>query len=206
MFARTVTDKNNPFGTLFNSTSALPLADDFREEFLEHVPGLAASTVMGVTMNIPDTFNTGQSTSFNFGAPDNYPSAFSAGGGNGSVFGQQIQAKLTAIGSTLTPANIVTRALSQSCAGCHELAAALPIGGGLTFPNSLTFVHVSESGALSSALTGTFLPHRAAVLADFLQACSAPSPPQLAALMSLADPDPDADDAPVPTLGGSVTH
>ena len=206
MFARPVTDKNNPFGTLFNSTSALPLADDFREEFLEHVPGLAASTVMGVTMNIPDTFNTGQSTSFNFGAPDNYPSAFSAGGGNGSVFGQQIQAKLTAIGSTLTPANIVTRALSQSCAGCHELAAALPIGGGLTFPNSLTFVHVSESGALSSALTGTFLPHRAAVLADFLQACSAPSPPQLAALMSLADPDADADDAPVPTLGGSVTH
>jgi hypothetical protein len=208
MFPKPVTDKNNPFGNLFNSSSPLALAGDFQADFINRVPGLAAPTVMGITMTTPDLFNSGQSTSQNFGAPDTYTSAFASGGGAGSPFGQQIQAKLTSIGSPLTPANIVARAPSQSCAGCHELATGLNLGGGLTFPLSQGFVQVNENGGLSSALTGTFLPHRANVLAVFLQACGGPAnfANDADSMMSSEDAPENDNGGPVPTLGGSVTH
>ncbi len=209
LFALPVSDKNNPFGNLFNSNSTLPLADSFQEEFLEHVPSLAASTLNGISMNIPDQFNTGQSTSFNLGAPDSYLAAFAAGGGNGSAFGQQIQSKLTSIGSTLTPTNIIARALTQSCAGCHDLSIGDNLGGGITFPFSLGFVHFNENGAISPALSGTFLPHRANVLSEYLQACNSPPPPPPPSITTLTPQTTSilpASNAPVPTLGGSVTH
>jgi len=42
------------------------------------------------------------------------------------------------------------------------------LGGGLVWPSSLNFVHVNENGQLSTALTGTFLPHRLEILTEFL--------------------------------------
>lgn len=72
-------------------------------------------------------------------------------GGDASPFGQRIQDKLTAIGSPLTPTNIVTRTQSLSCAGCHRLNAnptfaggQRSLGGGLVFPVSLDFTHAAE--------------------------------------------------------------
>lgn len=101
-----------------------------------------------------------------------------------------IQAKLTAIGSTLTVNNILDRATTQTCGGCHQLSNGAPLGGGLTWPSSGFFVHVDESGFLSQALTGTFLPHRKTVLEKFIN--------------DRCDGSAASDEAPGQTIGGSA--
>jgi hypothetical protein len=64
------------------------------------------------------------------------------------------------------------------------------LGGGLTWPGTLGFVHINENGLLSPALTGTFLPFRKNVLENFINANCAPTPS--------AEPD-----DPELTIGGS---
>lgn len=75
----------------------------------------------------------------------------------------------------MTADAILRRATMDSCAGCHAPAKFLgperKIGCGVSWPASLGEVHIDESGKLSPALTDVFLPHRAQVLQDFLQAC-----------------------------------
>jgi hypothetical protein len=99
-------------------------------------------------------------------------------------FSAAIQAKLDALGNPdkLTPADIVARAQALSCAGCHEFSSNKAMGGGLTYPASLRFVHVAEnqtevapdgpSGSLrymiSPALTSLYLPRRQQVMQLFL--------------------------------------
>lgn len=172
-----VTVKTNPFGGLFNSNSTDSRAASFRSHFLTQVASLAVNNVNTFNYAVPDTFNTAQSDAQAFSGVDLYTSQFGTGA---STFRSDIQAKLTAMGSTLTPDNIVARAQALSCAGCHNLSAGANLGGGLTFPlphPSPSFVHnseLAESGPegdrfqLSPALTGTFLPHRQGVLAAYL--------------------------------------
>jgi hypothetical protein len=90
----------------------------------------------------------------------------------------EIEAKLSAAGSTLSVDDVVLRAQAQSCAGCHRLNNNVAIGDGLTWPSSLGFVHVSErlteespSGRrfmISDALRQVFLPRRFEILQKFL--------------------------------------
>ena len=66
----------------------------------------------------------------------------------------------------------------MSCAGCHQLSNGKNLGGGVTWPASFGFAHVTEVNRESSAdglrfrispaLTNVFLPHRKAVLEAFL--------------------------------------
>ena len=70
-----------------------------------------------------------------------------------------------ALGSPLTPANILDRATTQSCAGCHQLSNGKNVGG-FVWPSSLGFVHIDENRVLSPALIGTFIPHRKQILED----------------------------------------
>src|SRR6185436_3426806 len=79
-----------------------------------------------------------------------------------------IKAELTDLGSTLTVNQVLNRATTQTCAGCHMVSNGQALGGGLTWPSSLGFVHIDESSALSPALSGTFLPRRKAVLEKFI--------------------------------------
>ena len=68
----------------------------------------------------------------------------------------------------------MARALTQSCAGCHQLSnnallGGLDASGGLlTWPASAGFVHAVEDGTRSPALNNVFLPKRKAVLEQFL--------------------------------------
>lgn len=70
---------------------------------------------------------------------------------------------------------VIRRANALSCAGCHAPADFLgperSIGCGLTWPDSLGQSHVNEKSELSPALKDVFLPHRAEVMQNFLQAC-----------------------------------
>ncbi|WP_224368579.1 NBR1-Ig-like domain-containing protein [Hyalangium versicolor] len=169
-----VTVKTNPFGGLFNPASTDPRAASFQSHFLTQVASLAVNDINTFGYEVPNTFNGGQSDAQSDGGPDNYRAQFGTGA---STFRTNIQTQLTAIGSTLTPDQIVSRAQSQSCGGCHQRSNNAPLGGGLTFPLSSGFVHsteFTETGpdgtrfVISPALTGTFLPHRQQVLANFL--------------------------------------
>src|SRR4051812_30567723 len=84
-------------------------------------------------------------------------------------FQTQIAAKIT--NPALTVTNILDRATTQTCAGCHQLNSGphAQLGDGVGWPASLGFVHIDEQSRLSPALTLKFLPHRSDVLTAFLQ-------------------------------------
>lgn len=170
-----VTDKNNPGGTLFDPASAHPQAPAFQStDFISQVEPLSVNDINRFSMAIADSYNSGQSLSQ--GNENHYVSQFGVGP---SPFHLNIQNKLLGIGSLLKPQEVVARALALSCAGCHQLSNNANLGGGLTWPSSLGFVHVAEQTEagpdgkrfiISQALTDVFLPHRQALLETFLNA------------------------------------
>jgi len=177
-----VTVKTNPAGLLFSPSSVHPQKPDFQNTaFPEQVPSLARNDINTFIMSIPDRFNSGESEA-QF-TENEYVAQFTP---NPSTLRTNIQSKLTGMGSTLTPDHIVRRAMTQSCAGCHQHNNAAPnndLGNGMIWPPSQGFVHVSEVSPeagpdglrfrISPALTDVFLPHRKAVLENFL---SQPAP------------------------------
>ncbi|WP_164014381.1 hypothetical protein [Pyxidicoccus trucidator] len=171
-----VTVKTNPGGTLFNPASVHSEAPTFQNtSFPGQVSRLAVNDLNLFTMFTSDVHNSGQSDA-QHATENRYVTQF---GVAPSAFRTNIQAKLMAIGSTLTPDQIVARAQVQSCAGCHQLSNGANLGGGLIWPSSQRFTHVSEStepgpdGArhrISPALTNVFIPHRQAVFETFVNA------------------------------------
>lgn len=171
------TVKTNPAGVLFNPKQSHPLEEDFEQRFVSQVAALAANDVLRYSMVTEDRFNSGQSNST--GTENLYVHQF----GNGaSPLRTKLQEELNRLGSTLTPNNIVARAQTLSCAGCHQLSTNVSLGGGLTWPNKskpYEFVHVSERTmedgpdgpryGLSEALVGTFLPYRQQLMEAFLE-------------------------------------
>ncbi|APR83417.1 Hypothetical protein A7982_08766 [Minicystis rosea] len=184
LFAQPVTVKNNPFGDLFKFTSTRPEAGPFQSFFVNggEIASLAATNVNNVAMATDDQFNAGQSTSVSNPIND-YVLSLNAGGA-GNPFVQSIDAELhnlfcapgTACTPPLNPQHIAERATSQSCAGCHQNSNGRDLGNGMTWPNSLGFLHVGFGGELSDALTCTFLPHRQSVLLTFLRNCGTTAP------------------------------
>lgn len=182
------TTKVNPFGPLFDPTSQDPTALAFQSDFVNHVASLAGSTLSGIGTNFPGTFNTGQSQA-NGTTENNYVANFGTLG-YPSAFRDSIQSTLTGLGSALSPEDIVARAQAMSCAGCHRLSNGAALGGGLSWPPSLGFTHVSERDVdlevvdgvtryrISDALTGSFLPARKSLAEDFLNNVPLPTRPQ----------------------------
>ena len=168
-----VTVKDNPFGPLF---AGAPGVGTFASSFASNnVITLAAETLSNIAMSTANEFNAAQSNASG-GTENNYPANFI---GN-AAFASAIQAALPA-GSTLTPADIVARAGTQSCAGCHQLsnnANLGPVENPLIWPPSLGFVHVTERVtevvdgvrrfAISPALINSFLPARKEVMEEYL--------------------------------------
>lgn len=169
-----------PAGLLFNETIAHPLGSDFRNTFLKVVGSLATSDIHRFHMNgLPSRFDSGDADE-----QDTLKSAFVAQFRSSPTFAASIQQRLRTglIRSTLTPQDIVERASAMSCAGCHQLSSGKSIGGGLVWPQSLGFVHVTEAATenspdgplgsqrfvISPALVNVLLPHRKAVLEAFL--------------------------------------
>jgi hypothetical protein len=176
-------NRNNPFGGLFEPASELAQAPAFRAFFPSQVANLAGATLADITIDVPAEFDSGQSQASGTTAAEMrylerlgpYPTDLRSG----------IQAALTSLSSTLTPDEIVLRAQAMSCAGCHRLNNDVPIGGTLTWPSALGFVHVSERDSesvdgvtrqrISDALVNEFLPHRKVVVEDFLNNKPRPS-------------------------------
>jgi hypothetical protein len=161
------TTKNNPSNLLFSGTH--PKSAAFQSWFVSAAtPRLAAATdINAIALGNANGYNTFESISGppEFTAPIDVQYAVDAS----ATFQTNIQAKLTALGSTLTATNVLGRAMTQTCAGCHQLATdgGPDIGGGLVWPEA-QFVHIDEQGTLSVALQSQFLPHRATVLHSFV--------------------------------------
>jgi hypothetical protein len=169
------TVKANPYGELFNPASTHPLAAEFQNHFVTQVSSLAVNNVNTFNYTVPDKFNSGQSVPEQ-DVPNNYFVMFTISVAGPSTFRNNIQAQLTSMGSTLTPENIISRAQTLSCGGCHQRPGDM-IGGGLTMQSSFDFTHSTEfqepgpDGTrfrVSDTLTANFLPHREQVLESFL--------------------------------------
>jgi hypothetical protein len=155
--------QNNPFGPLFHDNDSPSLA--FQKEFVGQVPSLAAKTLSAITMTTPIA-DDGPQSDEGFPTNNNY-----ADGKLSTTFSTSIASALSSIGrSDLTPTDVLNRATTQSCAGCHQISGNQGLGASLVWPASLGFTHVDEFSHLSTALTGVFLPYRARVLQNFIQA------------------------------------
>jgi len=170
-----VTDKRNAFGPLFAPDPG-PAATAFLAFFPSQVAGLTASSVPQLDIDMTDVFNTGQSQASGATALEmKYPEQL---GLAPSALRTAIQGQLTSLSSTLLPEDIARRAQALSCAGCHRLSSGVALGGGLTWPVSLGFTHVTERETevvdgetrflLSDALVKVFLPARKQIIEDFL--------------------------------------
>jgi hypothetical protein len=174
-----VTNKNNAFGPLFADGSPWPTSNAFQAFFPSQVANLAASSIPGLDIQVPDLFNTAQSQASGATAAEmRYPEQFGTDPTQPSALRASLQAELNALGSSLLPDEIVKRAQALSCAGCHKLSNGVALGGGLSWPSSLGFTHVSERETelaegqvrfrISDTLIYHLLPARKAILEDFL--------------------------------------
>ncbi|MCG5056033.1 MAG: hypothetical protein KA712_24015 [Myxococcales bacterium] len=179
------TVKNNAFGALFNPVEKAELAPAFVERattFQDRFPEVAVESLLAsdpteISVDVPPRFNAAQSLSSSTQI-DRYERQF---GDVPTAFHAAIQSRLDTLGSPVTPLQVVRRAMTISCAGCHRLNDAAPnndLGNGLTWAPSLGFVHVSEREfepddptrhRISDALKNVFLPKRLQVLETFLQ-------------------------------------
>lgn len=107
-------------------------------------------------------------------------------GSGSSTFRSDIQQKLTSIGSPLTPDQLLARAQTISCSGCHLVkdqgeGANNDVGLSSPIPfNNFLFTHTSELTEeipgepgrtrfqISNLLTNQFIPYREQVMKDFL--------------------------------------
>lgn len=160
-----VTSKVNPAEELFAGTH--PRSAAFRTQFVTQVPALAGKSAALIRMNNSDAFNEFESVS----QAGNVLYRNTANAAMRSA----IQSKLTEIGSTLTVNNILDRATTQTCAGCHQVSQG-SLGGGVRWL-SPGFVHIDEAGQMSQQLATVFVPRRKAVLESFINArCTGAKP------------------------------
>ena len=169
----------NPPASLFDETMNQPLGPGFRADFVNQVASLSNPDLNFIAMSTASQFDDGESIE---GGPGGQPTAmeYAPAFANSPNFKAVIQAKLSSA-STLTPDNVIARAQTQTCAGCHHLSLNANLGGGLTWPATLVFTHEQLAPPLdttgpdglryqiSPALQNVFLPFRKHVIETFLQ-------------------------------------
>jgi hypothetical protein len=170
-----VTVKNNPTALLFGDPASDPRIADFQLQLVrDNVASLASTGLSDIAMSTPDAFNSAQSHSSG-SAEMNFAALFST---QQTGLRSAIWRALGTLGSDITPEQLVARAHTQTCAGCHQLSNGEDLGGGLFWPASLGFVHVTEEAPetvdgqvryrISPLLVSSFLPTRQRVMLDYL--------------------------------------
>lgn len=185
--------KGSPYGALWNEDVAntpgpyQARAQAFQASVLLQMGSLGAGRLVDITYAVDPAHEGGQSISTHtpigggsphfFGEIDDYLRQFNAAAGPTRSF-------RTALASgPLTAEQVVNRATTQSCGGCHTLELGLQlndsIGGPVTLPNGstttrwtspLTFTHIGFNEIVSPGLTSVFLPARRQFLVDQLNA------------------------------------
>jgi len=174
---------NMVFGDLFDATNNGTQAKAFRDLFVAQVPNLAIRNANEFFMETPRDYLMAESDPTDGDKEFEYVTAFNRSKLTAPAFKTAIQAKLTSIGSTLTPEQIVRRAETQSCIGCHFFGN--DVGEGVTFPKSIDGIqHVTEDTPetgeagqryrISVGMRDAFVPHRMQILIDYLNTGKAP--------------------------------
>ncbi|MAZ66351.1 MAG: hypothetical protein CMF25_04515 [Kangiellaceae bacterium] len=174
------TVKENPFGPLFNDQQTVVEAsrgEAFRADFLANLPSLLVDNVADIKIVVSNDEHLNIQSHASGGIfENNFQPQVDLGSG---AFRGQIQDRLTELGSSLTVDQVLRRASTQTCGGCHQpstfnLTGTNALGGGLSFPSSSGFVHVNENPTfngtfnLSPALRNVFLPARQSNMEAFL--------------------------------------
>lgn len=203
---RAATVNQNPDAALFNDNDNSPRAKRFRNPrnpagFIAQIPGLIAGDLNLINISTLDReFFNGQSTSSPslilpaqnnpfpvngpFPAPlndSNYNVVYMANARAKGPLTRAIQKELDRLGSSLTPEQVVRRAQTQACAGCHMLATSqaalfggigdplppppadqvLPpavanqLGDGLVWPDAANSISPVQPGAFINSFTQT---------------------------------------------------
>ncbi|ALQ51548.1 hypothetical protein [Nitrosomonas ureae] len=81
----------------------------------------------------------------------------------------QVQSRLAELKDLtgISSVQLMNRAGTMTCGGCHQFSAGKDLGSGAVWPNSLRFVHVDETGKLSPLLTDVFIPKRVQIAQQF---------------------------------------
>jgi len=181
---------DNPYFLLTGPVGATPLAQSFQDWFVSSLApgrGLLGPEMSELTMGVPEQFLMGESRLPEFiGAPSPPPRNLSDEAS--PAFASRVQARLAALNVNLTAAELINRAESATCTGCHRSSADDDVGftsasgAPLPFPTALPFRQIDGNQSvvgpdgprfkISSALTDTFLPFRKANLERFLNAAA----------------------------------
>ncbi|MFZ5446423.1 MAG: hypothetical protein ACOZQL_40925 [Myxococcota bacterium] len=161
-----VTVKANP--ALILATDDHARSATFQSQFVRRMASLTGTDVARIGLKVNDVHNTFESISQRPVHTD-YAAAASAG----------FKSAIAAQSGALTADDVLHRAQTQTCAGCHQASNGVNLGPGVDgprWPPSNGFTHVNElsrPARLSLALTDVFLPHRKQVLEDFINSrCS----------------------------------
>jgi hypothetical protein len=173
--------QNMPMGNLFDAKIQSEQGLRFRENFIQQVETLAISDRNRFFMDVPREFLIAESDPVDGEPAFLFLPSFFSGlvTPDGQEFSAQIADELKRVGSSLTPTDLVYRAQTQNCYGCHAAGVA---GIRLTLPPvppptailqhiSERFQEQGEAGqrySISPAMRDQFLPHRMDVLRNFL--------------------------------------
>ena len=153
--------KANP--ALVLATDGHPRSAAFQTQFVKRMGSLTGTdaATLGLKVNeVHDTFEGISQTPFS----TDYASAATPA----------FEAAIAAKSGALSADDVLNRAQTQTCGGCHQSSNGKNLGpgqSGLRWPSSNGFTHLSElsrPATLSPALKTVFLPHRTQVLEDFI--------------------------------------
>jgi len=157
--------ENAPHPSLYDASVSTALGSQFRDEFIRQLPTLISKD-LNYHVSFPKEYLLGETSPPDGSQNGNIsPFVLSLNSSAGADFSARIQQELTRLGSTLTPRQVISRADTQDCFGCHN--RGIDVGDGIRFPASLEISHVVP-GQISPALRDFFAPNRAKVLHDFL--------------------------------------
>lgn len=133
--------KDTPSTTVLNGTAAPSLIDQFENTLLAaiSVPGenLLADNMSKLAVGLPEPLNKGsRNTTLNTGGDTELQRNFDTDGDFADALAMQLQA----VGSTLTPSQVIARANALTCGGCHNQGSDL--GDGLVFDTTNQFAEM----------------------------------------------------------------
>lgn len=122
--------------------------------------GLTASSFNEIVFTPPSSTLAGESIIVDGDGAEHFERAASGNAG----FLARIDNRRMELGSALTASQLLLRAESQTCAGCHRGVGGADLGGGMVGPRSLGFTHIDRGGSVSRAMEELFLPRRLEIL------------------------------------------
>jgi hypothetical protein len=181
--------ENMPFGGYFDGHDTSDTARTLRDSFVSQVGPLAVDDVNLFEMHLPATYLMAESDPLADRTAFDPFSGFNRGLNtpDGADFNARIQTELQRIGSNRTVLQIMLRAAMRGCEGCHNGAPPGVAGGDPVlsrFFGTFVFQMFDESRLVpgpdgpryqvAGVIENTFMPHRIAILRDFLTNGTAP--------------------------------